>query len=70
MWVTAVLLGLALAYVGYRLSLTVRAVRADRAGDGERADAYRLRGSLLYLGLTTGMTLLVLIAVAVMLAVR
>ena len=70
MWVGIVVLALCLGYVVYRLSLTARAVRADRRGDGERADALRTQGGLLFLGATAGLTALVLIGAAVVVASR
>jgi hypothetical protein len=69
MW-AAVVLVWALGYVAYRLSFVVRAVRADRAGDREHADALRTRGSTLFLGATATITLLVLVVVALAIATR
>ena len=70
MWVGVVVLAFCLVYVVYRLSLTTRAVRADRRGDREQADALRTKGGLLFLGATAGLTALILIGVAVLVAGR
>jgi hypothetical protein len=57
-------------YVVYRLSLTARAVTADRRGDREQADALRAKGGLLFLGATGSLMALILIGVAVLVASR
>lgn len=48
------------AFVGYSLWLTVSAIRADKAGDTERADELRVRGVLLRLGVGFGVLFLFL----------
>lgn len=52
---------LGLGYVAYRLSFSLRALRADRAGQTERADALRAKGTRLFLGLTSALTLLLVV---------
>jgi hypothetical protein len=63
-----VLLAALLAYVGTRLELTTAAIRADKAGNPERAEQLRARGSRLFLGTyaawTLGLCLVVIIVVA------
>jgi hypothetical protein len=58
---------LPVGYLVYRLSLTVRAVRADRAGDAERASQLRTRAFEVRVG--TMMVLLVALAVFLVVAV-
>lgn len=56
---------LGLVYVVYRISLPLRAVKAEREGDVERANQLRLKGSLLTIGTAGALTLLLVIWIAV-----
>lgn len=70
MWFGIVVPILALGYVAYRLSLTVRAVRAQRAGDRERADDLRTRGGYLFVGVVAALGLVGLVLAVVVIATR
>jgi hypothetical protein len=63
--VFAVPMVLAGAYVVYRLGLTVRAIRADRAGDTDRAGELRMRAVLLGLGFSVALTMAFLVVLVV-----
>jgi hypothetical protein len=67
MWLL-VLLAALLAYIGTRLGLTAAAIRADKAGNPERAEQLRARASRLFLGTyavwTFGLCLVAIIVVA------
>jgi hypothetical protein len=63
-WISVLFVGGLLAYVVYRLALTIAAVRADRAGDDERALVLRTRSFHMLLG-----TISVLVGLACVYAV-
>ena len=67
-WLGVVFVALALGYFAYRFSLSVRSVKARRAGDRERADELNTKGRLLFLAVSGATTLLVLVWVAVLVA--
>src|SRR4051812_31674762 len=69
-WGEVVILVLGLGYVAYRLSLPVRATGAERRGDHERADSLRARGRFLSIGVTSALTLALLVFVAAAIATR
>lgn len=56
---TLFLIGMSV-FVGYSMWLTISAIRADRSGDIDRADALRTRGVLLRLGVGFGLTFLMI----------
>jgi Ca2+/Na+ antiporter len=63
-WVKVLFLATVTTYVVYRVGLSVAAVRADRAGDTERAQALRRQAFHLLLG-----TISVLVGAGCVLAV-
>ena len=68
MWAAVGLAVVMLAYLAYRFSFTVRSIRARREGDREGADSLRTRGTLVFLGTSAGLTLLLLVFIAVVIA--
>ncbi len=61
---------LGMAYAAYRLSLTIAAVRADRAGDAARGEHLRKRAGRTFIGITGTLTLALLIVAAIAVAKR
>jgi hypothetical protein len=60
----------AVVFAVYRLSLSVRYVRAARAGDRERAESLQTTGNQAFLAFVFGLTLFLLVGVGVALALR
>jgi hypothetical protein len=60
----------AVAFAVYRLSLSVRYVRASRAGDRERAESLQTTGNQAFLAFAFALTLFFLVGVVVALALR
>lgn len=69
-WFGIVVPILALGYVAYRASLTVRAVKAQRAGDRDRADALRAKSGYVFLGFRSALVLLALVLIVALIATR
>jgi hypothetical protein len=69
-WISVLFIGLVLAYVAYRLGLTIAAVRADRAGDVERARVLRTRSFHMLLGTISVLAGLGCVYVVVAIAAR
>jgi hypothetical protein len=61
----AIVTALALGYVVYRMGLTIRAIRAERAGDLDHAGDLRTRAAVLGVGVLCTLTLLFLLVVLV-----
>lgn len=69
-WAGLVILLGAFALALYRVSYSVRAARAQRAGNRDRAESLQLKGHLAFLGMAAGLTLLLVLGVAVAISFR
>jgi hypothetical protein len=67
-WVGRLALLGAVAFAVYRLSLSVRYLRAVRANDRERAESLQTAGNQAFLAFAFGLTLFVLVLVGVVVA--
>ncbi len=59
----AILLALMVAYVTYRLSLSRRSIRAQRAGDFDRAGELSARGFALMMGTGVGVVVVAVVLI-------
>jgi hypothetical protein len=67
---STVVIAVCLAYAAYRLSLTIRSIRANRSGDTERSQKLRQRAFYMHVGVIGALLLAFVLVAIFMIVVR